>query len=399
MEQLVRGVLTQDQKQMSFRLKGQGLSLKDIARQVACTAPMVGLMVRDSRFLTGLPDTWQPRPGRLTIREREQVLLGLAGGESMSAIARRLGRSASTVTREVSANGGRESYRAWAAHQRARTQVRRPKPFKLADGPLLVEVSQLLRQKWSPQQIAGRLGVDFPDDPGMRVSHETIYQSLFVQGRGELRRELVRCLRSGRTTRRNQGRLEGRGRIPSMVMLTDRPAEADDRAVPSHWEGDLIMGAGSRSAVNTLVERTTRYVLLLQLGGDKTAVNVEKAMRRAILTLPTELRRSITWDQGAEMSAHRSFTSKTGIPIYFCDPHSPWQRGSNENTNGLLRQFLPKSTEPAGVSAADLRRRPTPHPAKPQRPTPQDPGLHDTVAETRPGHCAHRLKPPSHSPV
>ena len=141
-----------------------------------------------------------------------------------------------------------------------------------------------------------------------------------------------------------------------MVMLTDRPAEANDRAVPGHWEGDLILGAGSRSAVGTLVERTTRYVLLLHLGGDKTAVNVEKAMRRAILTLPTELRRSITWDQGAEMSAHRSFTSKTGIPIYFCDPHSPWQRGSNENTNGLLRQFLPKSTEPAGVSAADLRR-------------------------------------------
>ena len=341
---------------MAFRLKGQGLSLKEIARQVGCTAPMVDLMVRDGRFLTGLPDTWQPRPGRLTIREREQVLLGLGGGESMSAIARRLGRSASTVTREVSANGGREGYRAWAAHQRARTQVRRPKPFKLADGPLLVKVRARLRQLWSPQQIAGRLGVDFPNDPGMRVSHETIYQSLFVQGRGELRRELARCLCSGRTTRRSQGRLEGRGRIPGMVMLTDRPAEADDRAVPGHWEGDLIMGAGSRSAVGTLVERTTRYVLLLHLGGDKTAVNVEKAMRRAILTLPTELRRSITWDQGAEMSAHRRFTSKTGIPIYFCDPHSPWQRGSNENTNGLLRQFLPKSTELAGVSAADLRR-------------------------------------------
>ena len=162
----MRDVLTQDQKQMAFRLKGQGLSLKDIVRQVACTAPMVGLMVRDGRFLTGLPDTWQPRPGRLTIREREQVLLGLAGGESMSAIARRLGRSASTVTREVSANGGRESYRAWAAHQRARTQVRRPKPFKLADGPLLVEVRARLRQLWSPQQIAGRLGVDFPTTPG-----------------------------------------------------------------------------------------------------------------------------------------------------------------------------------------------------------------------------------------
>ena len=338
---------------MAFGLKAQGLSLKQIARQVGCTAPMVGLMVRDGRFLRGLPDTWQPRPGRLSVLEREQVLLGLAGGESMSAIARRLGRSPSTVTREVAANGGREGYRAWAAHQRARTQVRRPKPFKLTEGPLLIEVSQRLTQLWSPQEIAGRLRLDFPDDPGMRVSHETIYQSLFVQGRGELRRELARCLRSGCTTRRSQGRVEGRGRIPGMVMLTDRPAEANDRAVPGHWEGDLVLGAGSRSAVGTLVERTTRYVLLLHLGDDKTAVNVEKTMRRAILSLPTELRRSITWDQGAEMSAHRTFTSKTRIAIYFCDPHSPWQRGSNEKTNGLLRQFLPKGTELAGVSAAD----------------------------------------------
>ena len=352
----MRGVLTQDQKQLAFRLRAQGLSLKAIARQVGCTAPMVGLMVRDGRFLTGLPDPWQPRPGRLTVLEREQVLLGLAGGYSMSAIARRLGRSPSTVTREVAANGGRDGYRAWAAHQRARTQVRRPKPFKLAGGPLLVEISQRLTQLWSPQEIAGRLRLDFPDDPGMRVSHETIYQSLFVQGRGELRRELARCLRSGRTTRRSQGRIEGRGRIPGMVMLADRPAEADDRAVPGHWEGDLILGAGSRSAVGTLVERTTRYVLLLHLADDKTAVNVEKAMRRAILTLPNELRRSITWDQGAVMSAHRTFTTKTGIPIYFCDPHSPWQRGSNENTNGLLRQFLPKGTELASVSTADLQR-------------------------------------------
>ena len=229
-------------------------------------------------------------------------------------------------------------------------------PFKLAGGPLLVDVSQRLTQSWLPQEVAGCLVVDFPDDPGMRVSHEMIYQSLCVQGRGELRRELARCLRSGRTTRRSQGRVEGRGRIPGMVMLADRPAEADDRAVPGHLEGDLILGAGSRSAVGTLVERTSRFVMLLHLGDDKSAINVEKAMRRAILTLPSELRRSITWDQGAEMSAHRTFTTKTGIPVYFCDPHSPWQQGSNENTNGLLRQFLPKGTELASVGAADLRR-------------------------------------------
>lgn len=317
---------------------------------------MVGLMVRDGRFLHGVPDPWHPRQGRLTVLEREQVLLGLARGDSMSAIARSLGRAPSTVTREVAANGGREGYRAWAAHQRARAQVRRPKHFKLRSGPLLVEVSLRLLQLWSPDEIAGRLRTDYPDDPGMRVSHETIYQSLFVQGRGELRRELARCLRSGRTTRRSQGRVEGRGRIPGMVMLSDRPAEADDRAVPGHWEGDLILGAGSRSAVGTLVERSTRFVMLLHLGNDKTAINVEKAMRSAVMTLPDELRRSITWDQGAEMSAHRTFTTKTGIPIYFCDPHSPWQRGSNENTNGLLRQYLPKGTELAGVSAAELQR-------------------------------------------
>ena len=196
----------------------------------------------------------------------------------------------------------------------------------------------------------------FPDDPGMRVSHATIYQSLFVQGRGEPRRELARCPRSGRTTRRSQGRLQGRGRIPGMVMLTDRPAEADDRAVRGHWEGDLIIGAGSRSAGGTLVERTTRYVLLLHLGDDKTAVNVEKAMRRSILTLPTELRHSITWDQGAQMSAHQGFTRQTGVPSTSASRIPRGQRGSNENTNGVIRQFLPKSTELARVSAIDLRR-------------------------------------------
>ncbi len=350
----VRGVLTQEQKRLAFRLRQQGLTLVEIARQVGCTAPMVGLMVRDGLFLTGLPDPWQPRPGRLDILEREQVLLGLARGESMSAIARGLGRAPSTVTREVAANGGRAGYRAWHAHQRAREQTRRPKCFKLRHGPLLLEVSLRLTQLWSPQEIAGRLRSDFPDDPGMRVSHETIYQSLFVQGRGELRRELARCLRSGRTARRSRGRTESRGRLPGMVMLTERPAEADDRAVPGHWEGDLILGAGSRSAVGTLVERTTRYVMLLHLGADKTAINVEKQMRQVVMTLPDQLRRSITWDQGAEMAAHRTFTIATGIPVYFCDPHSPWQRGSNENTNGLLRQYLPKGSDLSRVTASEL---------------------------------------------
>jgi IS30 family transposase len=350
------GHLSAEQKQLAFRLRRRGWRLVDIAREIGCTAPMVGLMVRDGVHLDAKPFGWEPRPGCLTVAERERILMGIGRGESLSAIARSLGRSPSTITREVNANGGREHYSAWHAHERAREQARRPKPCKLRKGRLLREVSRRLEQLWSPEEIARRLVLEFPDDPEMRVSHETIYQSLFVQGRGELRRELARCLRSGRTTRRPRGRVDGRGRIPGMVMISERPAEVDDRAVPGHWEGDLIMGAGGRSAVGTLVERTTRLVLLLHLRGDRSADTVEAAMRKTVATLPEELRRSITWDQGAEMANHIDFTIATGIPIYFCDPHSPWQRGSNENTNGLLRQYLPKGTDLSKVSAAELRR-------------------------------------------
>ena len=352
----MRGYLTHEQKQMGFRLKAQGWSLVDIGREIGCSAPMVGLMVRDGRFRQGVPDAWSPRPGCLTILDCEQILLGLGRGESMSAVARKLRRSPSTITREVGSNGGRGSYSAWHAHQRARRCARRPKPAKLRRGPLLREVSRRLKELWSPQEIAQRLALDFPDNPEMRVSHETIYQSLFVQGRGELRRELARCLRSGRTARRTRGRLEGRGRLPGMVMISERPPEAADRAVPGHWEGDLILGKGGRSAVGTLVERTSRLVLLLHLREGRSASSVEAAMRTSIATLPEELCRTITWDQGAEMANHASFTVATGVPIYFCDPHAPWQRGSNENTNGLLRQYLPKGTDLSAYSAADLLR-------------------------------------------
>ena len=288
--------------------------------------------------------------GCLTIHDREQILLGIGRGESLSAIARGLGRAPSTITREVNANGGSEDYSAWHAHERARREARRPKPCKLGPGRLLDEVAKRLEQLWSPQEIARRLPLDLPDDPEMRVSHETIYQALFVQGRGELRRELARCLRSGRTVRRPRGHVERRGRLPGMVMLSERPAEADDRAVPGHWEGDL-----GRSAVGTLVERTTRFVLLLNLQGDRSAVAVDAAMRRAVKTLPEELWRSITWDQGAEIAKHAQFSVATDIPIFFCDPHAPWQRGSNENTNGLLRQYLPKGTDLSKINGADLR--------------------------------------------
>lgn len=348
------GILTQEQKQLAFRLHARGWRLVDIAREIGCTAPMVGLMVRAGRHTAGVPNTWEPRPGCLSIAEREEILVGIRAGDSLSAIARRLERAPSTVTREVAANGGQHGYSAWNAHQRAREASRRPKPCKLRAGRLLNEVTKRLEQLWSPDEIARRLPLDFPDDPEMRVSHETIYQSLFVQGRGELRRELARCLRSGRTNRKKRGTADGRGRIPDMVNISERPAEAADRAVPGHWEGDLILGEGSRSAVGTLVERTTRLVLLLHLNGDRSAVTVEAAMRKAIAKLPDELARSITWDQGAEMSTHTNFTTATGIPIYFCDPHAPWQRGSNENTNGLLRQYLPKGTDLSKHSAADL---------------------------------------------
>ena len=349
------GHMTNEQKQLAFRLKSKGMSLVEIGRQVGCSAPMVGLMVRAGKFRSGLPDDWKPRAGRLTIFDREQILLGLGRGLPMAAIARALNRPTSSVSREVAANGGRDGYAAWQAHKRARRCARRPKPFKLMHGQLLKEVSNGLMGLWSPQQVARRLRLEHPNHPEMHVSHETIYQSLYVQGRGELRRELARCLRSGRAQRRSHGTVDRRGRIPGMVMLSERPAEADDRAVPGHWEGDLILGEGGRSAVGTLVERTTRFTMLLHLK-NRSAVAVEEAMRRAIRTLPIEMRRSITWDQGAEMSTHASFTLATRIPIYFCDPHSPWQRGSNENTNGLLRQYMPKGSDLSKVDRGELRR-------------------------------------------
>jgi IS30 family transposase len=290
----------------------------------------------------------------LSLVEREEISRGLVAGCSFTTIATRLGRSVSTVSREVGANGGRARYRAWAAQRRAHERARRPKPGKLVTCPRLrAVVVEMLEQLWSPQQIARRLRAEFPDDPEMWVSHETIYQSLFVQGRGELRRELTRCLRTGRTQRRPQGRSERRGRIPDMVMISDRPAEVEDRAVPGHWEGDLIIGKDGKSAIATLVERSTRYVMLARVKNQR-AETVRDAITAQILQLPEHLRRSLTWDQGREMAQHARFSVETGVAVYFCDPHSPWQRGSNENTNGLLRQYFPKGTPLSGHSQARL---------------------------------------------
>ena len=241
-----------------------------------------------------------------------------------------------------------------AAHRRAEQLARRPKPTKLAANAVLCgRVIQGLEALWSPTQVCSKLRSEFPDRPEMWVSHETIYKSIYIQGRGELRRELARCLRSGRAQRRPQGRVEKRGKFPDMVMISERPAEAADRAVPGHWEGDLIIGKDNKSAIATLVERSTRYVLLARIA-DQRAETVRAALVERVKTLPAHLWRSLTWDQGREMAQHRLFSDETGIDVFFCDPHSPWQRGSNENTNGLLRQYFPKGTSFRNITQDEL---------------------------------------------
>ena len=296
------------------------------------------------------------RSGRwLSFEERERIFEGVCRGESDSEIARALGRHRATIGREIARCGGRERYRPLRGERRAQRAAKRPKPTKLAACPrLLAAVEEGLLRRWSPQQIAARLKLDHPNDPLMRVSHETIYRSLYVQSRGELRRQLAANLRTGRSTRKPRGRVEMRGRIVDMVPIADRPPEADDRRVPGHWEGDLLIGAAGRSAVATLVERQTRYVLLARLGYDRTTEHVIEALKQRIAALPAHLVKSLTWDQGRELAAHKRFSAQTGIDVYFCDPHSPWQRGSNENTNGLLRQYLPRKVDLAELGQIDL---------------------------------------------
>ena len=303
-----------------------------------------------------------PLSRTLTLAEREEIAILHAQKLSKAEIGRRLGRPRCTIGRELARNSQRgrpDRYRATSAQAQTEARARRPKPAKLAGNRALrgyVQDQLSGPHRYSPEQIARRLRVDFPDDESMRVSHETIYQSLYVQGRGALRRELTACLRTGRAVRKPHRRAEARGRrqIPPELMISARPAEVADRAVSGHWEGDLIIGKNSGSAVGTLVERSTRFVMLLHLPGRHGAEEVRDAMAATITTLPEALRRSLTWDQGSEMALHREISFATGLDIYFCDPASPWQRGSNENTNGLLRQYLPKGTDLSQHDAAAL---------------------------------------------
>jgi IS30 family transposase len=401
-------VARREHRQRFWATIARGVSSEDAAADAGVSAA-VG--VRWFREGGGMPPlSLRPTSGRyLSFSEREEIALLRAGGAGVREIARQLRRAPSTISRELRRNAatrsGRLEYRATTAQWHADRRARRPKPAKLATNEKLRRyvqerlagtVTTLVgtsvagpdvrwigrrhgRRKdrrwassWSPEQIAHRLPLDFPDDPSMRISHEAIYQSLYVQGRGALRRELTACLRTGRALRVPRARTRGRGKgfVRPEIMISERPAEAQGRAVPGHWEGDLILGLGS-SAIGTLVERTTRFVMLLHLprmnghgqelrvkNGPALAGHGAEAVRDAIaasiLTLPEQLRRSLTWDQGAEMAEHAQLRIDTGIEIYFCDPHSPWQRGSNENTNGLLRQYFPRGTDLSRHAADEL---------------------------------------------
>jgi IS30 family transposase len=345
-----------------------GASQPQAAESFGCSINTVRRIVARAGGAPSRRSRRRPRsPFRLSLIEREEIRAGIAAGDSFRLIARRIGRAPSTVSREVGGAGGRDRYRATRADDRACRAAGRPKPSKLSCNPRLRRrVRGMLTENFSPQQISARLRLENPDDPEMRISHETIYQSLYVQSRGRFRADLTKHLRTQRKRRKARGSSgSGRGRIKDMVSISERPAEVSDRAVPGHWEGDLIVGRGNRSFIGTLVERQTRFVMLSYLGTDSSTETVCRAIAERIQDLPEHLRRSLTWDQGKEMAGHLDFSVKTGVDVYFCDPHSPWQRGSNENTNGLLRQYFPKGTDLAVHGqveldrvAAELNRRP-----------------------------------------
>ncbi len=334
-----------------------GATWAQVQAEFECSHQMIWIVLREAG---GMPPVWPSRSSKhLSLQDREEISRGLAVDESLASISRRLGRPTSTVSREVSRNGGRSHYRAARADRLTCERARRPKASKLDQQPALrAFVENGLVVNWSPEQICGRLSAEFPDDDSMRLVHETIYQALFVQGRTGLNKELVAHLRSKRKRRRphtiTARNRERGGPIIDKVMISDRPADIEDRAVPGHWEGDLIIGRQGQSQIGTLVERTTGLTMLLALPDDRKAATVADVMARQIMTLPEQARRSVTWDQGIEMADHARFTIATGIPIYFCDPHAPWQRATNENTNGLARQYLPRDSDLSTHSQAAL---------------------------------------------
>ena len=336
---------------------GAGLSTADAAAGAGMSASAGVRAFRQAGGMSPL-ELSEPTTRYLSLAEREEIA-NWRGRVGVREIARMLGRSASTISRELTRNAPPSRpcrYRASTAQAKAEARARRPKTRKLEACPRLhAEVTARLTARCSPEQISHRLVLDFPDDEQMRVSHETIYRGIYVQGRGALRRELARALRTGRALRKPRRRVDARTeRIKDMVMITDRPAEVEDRAVPGHWEGDLIIGAHSASAIGTLVERTTRFTMLLHLPVNHGAVAVADAIAEAAAALPTHLRRSLTWDQGIELAGHAALSITADLPVYFCDPASPWQRGTNENTNGLLRQYFPKGTDLSIHPAAHL---------------------------------------------
>jgi IS30 family transposase len=346
--------LSEAEKAQIEELAGLGWTTRLIGAEIGRPHRTVSLHLESLRRRPPRPRTRAAM--RLSSAEREEISRGLAAGDPLRTIAGRLGRAPSTVSREVAANGGRRRYRAVTADEAAWRRALRPKEQKLAGSELLRWlVEAALERRWSPQQTAGWLRSSFPDRPELWVSHETIYQSLYVQARGALRKELTAYLRRRQTSRKPRGHstYNGQGQLRGVLNISERPAEAEDRAVPGHWEGDLLFGK-HMTAVATLVERQTRFLMLIALPDGHRADLVADALAAHVTRLPDVLRRSLTWDQGKEMAAHARFSIETGLPVYFCDPRSPWQRGSNENTNGLLRQYFPKRTSLAPFSQHDL---------------------------------------------
>jgi len=327
---------------------------RSIARRLGRNGSSIRRLFEDAGGVRPAPRKRSVR--HLSLHEREEISRGVAGGESLRVIAGRLGRAVSTISREVARNDGRDRYRAHRADRAAWGRARRPQVCKLAtNSALRAEVEDKLAVRWSPEQISGWLQRTYPGIKEMQVSHETIYLTLFIQARGGLKRELAQHLRTRRTNRRPKGTkpVSGKGQIVDPVMISERPAEVEDRAVPGHWEGDLLMGH-RQTAIGTLVERWSRYVMLFGLPDGHSADAVRTALAETVHQLPEHLWQSLTWDQGKEMAQHAQFTIDTGVQVYFCDPNSPWQRGSNENTNGLLRQYFPKGTDMAALTQDDL---------------------------------------------